>query len=61
MLKKWKQRWNKMVYPVLNFLTTYLGKGLVRMLLLTCRWQVEGLERFKQTASNEKMHLDALA
>lgn len=28
-----------------------LGKGLMRLLLATCRFEVEGLERFKETAN----------
>ena len=54
MINKWQQRWKKMIHPVLTILTSYLGKGIMKTILSTCRWEIEGLEGFKQTAANRK-------
>lgn len=54
MIKRLKQLWKKMTFKVLPFLIATIGQGLIRLLLWTCRWQVEGLERFKQVAAQQK-------
>lgn len=46
------QRWiRRILFP---FLIATVGKGLMRLLLLTCRWEIRGSENFRKTASKEK-------
>jgi len=46
------QRWiRKSLFP---FLIATIGKGFMRLLLLTCRWEIRGSERFRQVATKEK-------
>lgn len=55
MLKKLKLYWKKFSYKILlPFLITRIGQNLMRMLLWTCKWEIEGLDQFKQIAKNEK-------
>jgi lysophospholipid acyltransferase (LPLAT)-like uncharacterized protein len=53
MLKKWK-RFNGLKNKILPFLAATIGKGLIRLLLWTCRWEVKGLEQFKAIAAKER-------
>lgn len=53
-LKKCSLYFKQLFYKVLPFLMTTLGQGLIRLILLTCRWEVKGIERFKELASKEK-------
>jgi len=39
---------------ILPYLIAYVGRFLMRMIAITCRIQIEGLERFKEVASKEK-------
>ncbi|MBA3722080.1 MAG: lysophospholipid acyltransferase family protein [Parachlamydiaceae bacterium] len=39
---------------ILPFLAVRIGKGLMRLLLFTCRWDVSGLEHFKKIAERER-------
>lgn len=54
MSNKFKDLWKRAVSSLLSFLVAYVGQGLVRLLLLTCRWEVLGVDRFKQVAINNK-------
>jgi lysophospholipid acyltransferase (LPLAT)-like uncharacterized protein len=54
MLNKLKSLWKNGVYKLLAFLITYIGQGCIRLLLMTCKWQVEGIEEFKNIASRNK-------
>lgn len=55
-MNNWKQKlkhhWKDGVYKALSFLVTYVGQGLVRLILFSCRWEIKGLERFKEIASS---------
>lgn len=54
MLKKWKEACKRLKYKIFTFLMVTLGHACMRLLLSTCQWQVQGLERFKEIASKEK-------
>jgi hypothetical protein len=54
MFGKLKEFWRDSIYMTLSFLITYVGQGLVRLILRTCQWEVEGLEEFKRLATSEK-------
>jgi lysophospholipid acyltransferase (LPLAT)-like uncharacterized protein len=54
MLKTVKKHWRQLVVKVSPFLAATVGKGIIRLILCTCRWEVRGLERFKETAEREK-------
>jgi lysophospholipid acyltransferase (LPLAT)-like uncharacterized protein len=54
-LKRWKQIYKHWVYKkFFPFLIVQFGQGLMRLLLLTCRWEVRGLNQFEKTAHNQK-------
>lgn len=54
MLKKWNLYFKQLLYKILPFMVATVGQGMIRLILLTCRWEVKGLERFKNLASKEK-------
>lgn len=54
MLKKVKLHLKKWMYKILPFLVATLGQGLIRLLLWTCRWEVKGLQDFKEVATHHK-------
>lgn len=54
MLKKLKHIWKNSVYKMLSLFLATVGKGLLNLLLWTCRWEVQGLERFCEIASKDK-------
>jgi lysophospholipid acyltransferase (LPLAT)-like uncharacterized protein len=51
MLKKLKRFVSGRILP---FLAVKVGQRLLHLLLWTCKWKIEGLEYFKETAKNEK-------
>lgn len=55
MLKSLKERWKRFLYAtLLPFSVVKIGKNLLTLLLWTCRFEIEGLERFKRIGKNEK-------
>lgn len=48
---KLKRFLQKVVFP---FLIATLGKGMLKAILMTCRWKINGVEIFNTKASNEK-------
>ncbi len=54
MLKKMTHYLKRLAYKPLPFLVATVGQGIVRLILWTCRWEVNGLERFKKVAEKQK-------
>lgn len=54
MLKLLKGSWKSFRNHLSIFLITTIGKSSIRLLLWTCRWDVEGLDHFCQVADKEK-------
>jgi lysophospholipid acyltransferase (LPLAT)-like uncharacterized protein len=54
MLKYFKGDWKKKLYRIRSFLIAKLGKGVLNLLIRTCRIQIEGLDPFCQLVSKEK-------
>ena len=50
-MRKVKDTWIKFLSICYAFILTTLGKAVVNMILLTCKWQIEGLDHFLQAAS----------
>lgn len=48
---KWKHFSNQYLLP---FLVSTLGLGLIKLIALTCRFKIHGLEAYKKIASKEK-------
>lgn len=54
-MTKLKEFWNKFIYKILlPFLVVHVFKNLLRFLFWTCKWKIEGLDLFVETASKEK-------
>lgn len=55
MMRSLKDKWNRLIYKqIIPFFIVNIGKGLMRLLLATCRWEVHGLDLFKSIADQEK-------
>jgi lysophospholipid acyltransferase (LPLAT)-like uncharacterized protein len=50
MLKRWKNLWKK----CLPFFITTIGQRFIRLIIWTCHWKVEGLEKFQALAGKER-------
>lgn len=48
------QFWRKMKRKTLSYFYAYLGKYLLRVLLLSCKVEIDGLEEFKILASKQR-------
>jgi lysophospholipid acyltransferase (LPLAT)-like uncharacterized protein len=57
MLERFKSIWKKVFIKLKIFLMLFFGKGLLHLLIKTCRIQFEGLEYFCQLATREKCML----
>jgi lysophospholipid acyltransferase (LPLAT)-like uncharacterized protein len=51
---KFKDFYRKSLYKILGFLIAYPGQGLIKLLMMTCKWEIHGLEAFKEIAKREK-------
>lgn len=53
-LNKLKYYCKEALYKTLGFLIAHVGQSIVRIILFTCKWEIEGLERFILTAASNK-------
>lgn len=49
-----RNTWNKIKNQYLSYFIVYVAKGLIRLLLKTCRIEVEGLEQFTNLVEHER-------
>lgn len=54
LMRQFREKGKKWFYKCRSFLIAKVSKGLMRVLLFTCRFEVEGLERFHRLATSEK-------
>jgi lysophospholipid acyltransferase (LPLAT)-like uncharacterized protein len=54
MSKSWKNYWKKLFFKARSYCVAKLSKGMMHLLIKTCRLRIEGMEQFCQLAATEK-------
>lgn len=57
MLKNFKENWKKNLFKVQSFFVAKIIKGILHLLIKTCRIQIEGLNQFCELVEKEKCML----